>query len=87
VTTPANEPSLPLRPPSLSFSLALFHGDVHRISRGLIKVAWGAASRYNYTESTYFSLRKNRPLHQILGTAREVIPPPSRSCPAETGPT
>ena len=28
--------------------------------------------QYNYTESTYFSLRKNRPLHQILGTAREV---------------
>ena len=28
--------------------------------------------QYNYTESTYFSLRKNRPLHQILGTVREV---------------
>ena len=29
--------------------------------------------QYNYTESTYFSLRKNRPLHQILGTAREIV--------------
>jgi hypothetical protein len=28
--------------------------------------------QYNYTDTTYFSVRKNRPLHQILGTAREV---------------
>lgn len=34
--------------------------------------------QYNYTDSTYFSLRKNRPLHQILGTAREVLGPVCR---------
>eukprot|EP01050_Picozoa_sp_SAG11_P008779 SAG11_NODE_789_length_7139_cov_5.205607_6_plen_247_part_00 len=29
--------------------------------------------QYNYTDQTYFNLRKTRPLHQILSTAREMV--------------
>jgi hypothetical protein len=78
VTTPAKRISV--SPPLSSLPLPVFSPSSTQMRTTFRWVDQGSlvrGSRYNYTESTYFSLRKNRPLHQILGTAREVMPLPS----------